>query len=150
MPVGILVISGFLFFGATAAQAQETNAVKTSLIQRIAQKFNLKEADVKTVFDQHHSERQAEMQKKVDEKLTQAVKDGKITEAQKQLIVAKHKEMQTQFESQKETMKDMTPEQRKTAMEAQKKSLQDWATQNNIDIQYLMKGIGMKGRGHMK
>lgn len=149
IPVTAFAIASFLTIGAIGAQAQDKTTYQTSLIQKISQKFGLKEADVKAVFDQQHTEKQAQMQAKMDEKLAQLVKDGKITEAQKNLILAKHKEMQSNRQSKMEAMKNMTPEQRKAAMEQHKKELQDWATQNGIDSQYLFGGFGMRG-DHMK
>lgn len=139
-----------MMFGAVTAQAQEKKADHTSLIQKIAQKFNLKEADVKTVFDAHHTEMKVKMQTRVDEKLSQLVKEGKITEAQKKLIIEKHKELQAKHEQQKEAMKNMTPEQRKAAMEAEKKALQEWATQHGIDPNVIMMKFVMKGSKHFK
>jgi hypothetical protein len=148
IPVSALLVAGFLTVGVMGVNAQEKADRHSSLIQKISQKFGLKEADVKAVFDQQHAERMAQMHAKMEEKLNQLVKEGKFTEAQKNLILAKHKEMQANRQSKMEAMKNMTPEQRKAEMEAQKKSLEDWAKQNNIDSKYLFGGLGM--RGHMK
>src|SRR5690349_14401657 len=101
VPALALVITGAVLMGTLQVSAQEgadMRDVHTTLVQKIAQKFGLKESDVQTVFDEVRSEKQTEMQARFEEKLTQAVKDGKITEAQKTAIIAKHKEMQQKHE----------------------------------------------------
>lgn len=67
---------------------------RTSLIQMLSSKFGLQESEVQSVFNQHRDEMQKNMQAKVEARLTQLVTDGKITEAQKQLILTKHVELQ--------------------------------------------------------
>jgi len=123
-----------------------------SLVQKIADKFGLKKEDVQAVFDQDRSDRQAEMETKKLAELDQLVKDGKITEAQKQLIINKQKERETNRQTEMQTMQGKTDEERKAAFEANKtkmqterKALEDWATQNGIDVKYLMGGFGGHG-----
>lgn len=140
IPVTALAVGGAILMTPQSAHAQTTDTNPfTSLIQRIAQKFNLKEEDVKTVFESHREERQKEMQQKYLDRLTQAVKDGKITEAQKQLLIQKHDELKAKHEQNRAN--------RQTEFDALKK----WASDNNIDLQYLMpfgKGPG-RGMGKM-
>ena len=135
VPVTALAIGGAILFTPQSAHAQTTSTDPfTSLIQKIAQKFNLKEEDVKTVFESHREERQKEMQQKYLDYLTQAVKDGKITEAQKQLLISKHDEIKDKREENRENR------------QAEITALNKWATDNKVDIKYLMpfgKGHGM-------
>jgi hypothetical protein len=149
----LVAIAGAAVMGVTMVNAQTptpaSNAASptnpmTSLVQKIAQKFGLKEADVQAVFDQNRQDHMDQMQTRYESTLDQAVKDGKLKEAQKQLLLAKHKELQSQKLGQTENWGTMTPEQRKEAMLKQHQELQDWAKQNNIDIQYLF-GFGGKG-----
>lgn len=63
-----------------------------------------------------------------DDRLTDAVEDGDITEAQKKLIEDKRDEL----EEARDTRRD---------------ALEQWAEDNDIDERYLMGGMGMKG-GH--
>lgn len=135
-----LAITSAGLLGVTRIQAQEVDP-HTSLIQKIATKFGLKIEDVQGVFSEHKTEMQNQMMARFEAKLTQLVTDGKITEAQKQLIINKHKEMQT-------AMQNKTPEERKTEMKNKKAELETWAKQNGIDLQYIM-GFGFKG-GHMR
>jgi hypothetical protein len=51
--------------------------------------------------------------------------------------------MQTEREANFEAMKNMTKEERQTAMEAKRTELQTWAESQGIDMKYLM----MFGRG---
>jgi hypothetical protein len=60
--LAIALIGGTLV--AIPAWAQTSTSKRVSLVQKIAQRFGLKEADVQSVFDQDRTEHQAEMQKK--------------------------------------------------------------------------------------
>ncbi|MEK9143674.1 MAG: hypothetical protein AAB481_03535 [Patescibacteria group bacterium] len=68
-------------------------------------KFGLSESDIQSVFDEARNERQTRMQTRFDDKLSQAVKDGKLTEVQKQAILAKQKELQANKLASRETQK---------------------------------------------
>lgn len=109
-----------------------------SLIGKIAQKFGLKETEVRGVFDSQRAEHMAQMQVKMTERLNQLVKDGKITEVQKKLIEAKHAEIKKNMDSLKESQKNKTPAERKTLMDSKKAELEKWAKDNGIDLQYVM------------
>src|SRR5688500_3501198 len=87
-PVLAIAIIGMALTGANFVSAQDING-QTSLITKIAQKFNLNEADVKAVFEEEKTARHAAMKAQMEEKLNQAIKDGKITEVQKQAILEK-------------------------------------------------------------
>jgi hypothetical protein len=113
----VLSVVGAGVLGVNSVSAQSTGT--TSLVQKIAQKFNLNQSDVQAVFDQDHQDRHAQMAANYETQLSQYVTDGKITEAQKQLVLAKHKEMETNRETEMQIM-------------------QNWAKENNIDLQYLM------------
>jgi hypothetical protein len=122
----------------------------TTLVQRLAQKLGVQQTQVQSVFDEVRNEKQAEMQKKLEERLTQAVKEGKITEAQKQLLLTKHKQMQDEREKNRETWQNMTPEQRRDAQQKARTELEAWAKANNISLEWLMMGHGMGKMGrHM-
>lgn len=147
IPVAVLTVAGATFLSAHYVHAQGNSATASSIVQKIAQKFGLKEADVQSVFDEERQQHMSEMHVKFEGQLTQDVKDGKITEAQKQLILAKSTEFETLHETQKEAFKNMNPEQRRTAMEAKHAELETWAKQNNIDMKYILGHKGMIGKG---
>lgn len=144
--------------GANRVLAQNTNGEPFStLVQKIADKFNLKKEDVQAVFDQDRTDRQKEMEAKKSAALDQLVKDGKITQDQKQLIINKRKEMEANRQSEIQNMQGKTQEEKQTIreankikMETERKELDDWATQNGIDVKYLMGGFGRGYFGGMK
>ena len=152
----VLTILGASVIATNQVFAQGANTGPFStLVQKIANKFNLNKDDVQAVFDQFKTDHQTATQNQFIQKLDQAVRDGKITDAQKQLILAKQQELQANRKVNFDNFKNMTPDQRKTAMQAQKQVLSDWAKQNNIDLQYLFSGRmgrfgGMRGRWNMK
>jgi hypothetical protein len=92
-----------------------------------------------SMSDTDRDAKHAEMQAKAEERLVQAVTDGKITAAQKAAIIAKHAEMKAFRES----LKDKTKEERKVAMEAKKAELDKWRTDNGIP-----EGVVLFGHGH--
>lgn len=117
--------------------AAATNTSNDSLVDKIAQKFNLKTEDVQAVFDQNRADKQAERDTRIEQKLSQDVTAGKITADQKDIILAKLKELQANFEANRDALKDKTPAERKTAMDALHVQLDQWASDNNIPTQYL-------------
>jgi hypothetical protein len=135
------------FAGVASAQTPTTTSTGTdgnqqSLVDKIAAKFNLNKSDVQAVVDQDKSEHQAAMQAKMDERLTQAVTDGKITEAQKTAIQGKQQELKTYLDS----IKDKPATEQKTLMKTKMDELQQWAKDNGLS-DYFMKGKMMMG-GH--
>jgi spore germination cell wall hydrolase CwlJ-like protein len=92
---------------------------------------------VQSVFDAQRSEHQAQMKERMSNRLTQLVTDKKITEAQKNLIIAKHDAMQKEMQTMRDQMKDKTPEERRALMETKRVELEKWAKDNGIDLQYL-------------
>lgn len=144
-----VVAAGGILFATVPAFAQTTG--QQSLVQAIASKFGLNVSDVQAVFDQHKTDMRTNMEAKFKDRLDQAVKDGKITAAQEQLIINKRNELEAKRAQDAQNFKSMTKEERKTAMDQQKTDLENWAKQNNIDIKYLMPGGGMgRGLGHWK
>ncbi len=124
-----------------------------SLIQKLVTKFNLNESEVRSVFETEKTERQTAMEQRFTDMLDTAVKDGKLTEAQKKLILDKRAELKAKREADMSTRKDpgsLTDEQRQQHMadhKAEMESLKSWADQNGINLKYLMGH--MKGMGHM-
>lgn len=137
------IVAGVAGAGVTAIHAAPNDAASrpnpmSNLITAISQKFNLNQADVQKVFEEQRTQMQQQMQAQHTEqlatRLTQAVKDGKLTQAQADLITAKQAELKTFHES----LKEKTPEEARTALEAKRTELQTWAQANGIPEQYLM------------
>lgn len=112
LALGVITAGGY--FGVSAVKADNFSP-HTEIAQKIAEQFNLNEADVQAVFDAVHEERQQEMQesasRRSEEKLNKAVEDGVLTQEQKDALMQKmqehsgerqqnREEMQTWFEEQ--------------------------------------------------
>lgn len=141
----------FLVGGITYASA-ETNGRGNpfgNLAEAIAAKFNVPIADVQTVINDTVAANRAEMAKnrpgRVD-MLAQAVKDGKLTQAQADLITAKRTELRNAVGS----VKDLSVTERASLMKEHQAALKEWATANNIPEEYVFGfGGGMRRGGGM-
>jgi len=152
--LGAAALAGTATMGAGILHAATVNGIKFNpmgnLVNAIATKFNLNTADVQKVFDEQRAQmsaqRQAQQAARQKAMLDQAVKDGKITQAQEDLIIAKQKEVQTFMG----TLTGKTEADRQAAMKTEKDSIQAWAKTNNIPEQYVMmfgRGEGPRGGG---
>lgn len=139
--------TGMVSAATDAGSANGSGNGVSNLVDKIASKFNLNKADVQAVFDEERAAREAEHQQRMGDRLTQAVKDGKITEDQKAKILAKLKEIKADMDANRDTMKDETAAERKAAMEAKRAELEKWASDNNISLEYLRMGMGHHGHG---
>jgi hypothetical protein len=128
----VLVGAAVATTGRVFAQSPGDN--QSSIVQKLVQKFGLNESEVRAVFEEEHKERETRMAARMEERLSQLVTDGKITETQKQAIIAKTAEMKTQHEAKMEKFALMSDEERKAAMEAERTSLEAWAKENGIDL----------------
>lgn len=123
------------------AAAQSTNSSSSnSLASKIASRFSLDEAEVKEVLDEDRAERKAEhdaeRRTRIEERLTQAVTDGKLTEEQKTKILERLDSRKDLFDN----LKDKTEEERQQALKTQRDDDKKWAEENGIDVNYLMPG----------
>ncbi len=136
--IGGLLTATLLGGGAFALSASAATNGSDTLASKIATKFNLNKDDVQKVIDENHAERhaehQAEMLTRLETRLTQAVKDGKLTEEQKTKILDYVKTQESFFES----LKDKSEEERQTAMKAHREEIKKWASDNGIDEQYVL------------
>ncbi len=115
-------------------QAQTTQSGFPPLIQKIIEKFNLNKDEVKKVMEETRQENQNQRQAQFEEKLGQAVAQGKITEEQKNLILAKHQEMRKNMEE----WQKLSPEERRNKSREQYEEMKKWAEENNIDLDWMM------------
>lgn len=131
------IIIGMLGFGLIGrinmAQAQTSNTIKDTIIDKLTKKFNLKKDDVKAVFDETRQERLKQLQNDSSQDLDNAVKAGVITKDQKQKILDKQSELEKQRQQKSE-------------------DLQKWYKDNGIDQEklrpYLHHCGRHSGRGH--
>ncbi len=122
------VVASVGYFGTNFVLADEENPMHQTLISRIAQKFNLSETDVEAVFESVRDERQEEMKTEREDKLSQAVNDGVITEAQKQALLSKVEEHMGERQQ-------------------NRGELQAWFSEQGIDETKLRDYLGPVGRG---
>lgn len=122
--------------GLASAASDSTNP-QASLIEKLAAKFNVSQSDVEAVFTADRQEHQAQMQADMVSRLAQAVTDGKMTQAQAGYITNAQKEIEA-------LMQQASPGQE---TDAQRQAVRDkidalriWATQNNVDEQYVGPG----------
>lgn len=147
IPVVILGIAGAAAIGAAGINAQTSTQSHSGLIDAIAQKFGLDKAKVQSTVEEYHKTRQEQrkkvMQDKIEEKLTAEVKNGKITEVQKQTILKKIAEIKSSVNF--ESLKNMTPSERMKLLKDKKAELITWAQSQGIDPSYVMFGFGRGG-----
>jgi hypothetical protein len=139
----IVTLGGVAGSGIVSAAASGgTSGSTSSLADEIASKFHLNKSDVQAVVDQHRAEHQAERQKKFEDRLDQAVTDGKLTGDQKDQILAK----QTELKDYMDSIKDKSPQERHQLMKAKLGELKTWAKTNNIPPQYVRFAPGRPGK----
>jgi hypothetical protein len=152
LALAILLGGSLATYGAVKADTvvgEKPNPLK-GIVVAISQKFGLSETEVQAVVDEQLKKQHAEMEAKIKQdfatKLTDAVKAGKLTQAQADLITAKQEEIRAQLETLKTNQTPPTKEQMKAFMEG----LQTWATANNIPKEFMMFGVvSHKGGDHM-
>lgn len=110
-----------------ATQVNADNNMYPPIVKRLAQKFDVNEADVEEVFAQERAEEWNKKRQTLSEELGLAVKYGKLTEEQKQKILDKKDELQADHETQREQTKNY---------------LKEWMIENNIDPNILMPYLG--------
>lgn len=146
------VVVGLTVTSAAVGRAA-TNPANTgpmgNLINAIANKFNLQAGDVKQVFDEQHAQMEAAHEQQYKDFLSQAVKDGKLTQTQADQIIAKKQEIEAQRQINIAALQGKTPSERHAAMQTQMQALQQWTKDNNIPAEYLRFGLGKRhGFGH--
>ncbi len=139
LTVGVLGVTGY---GLTHSVYAESANRYSPIVQKLIEKFNLNTSEVDKVIETERSERQADRQKNLEERLNQAVTNKEITEEQKAKILAKHEELKNS----KENWENLTREERQAKMQEHRTNLEQWAKDNGIDIKYLM-GMGECGKG---
>lgn len=91
--IGLGVVAGIALGQVGIASAATDTEDFPHGVQAIVEKFNLNKEEVVKVLEEDRTAHQAEMKAEFEAKLTQLVTDGKITQAQKDAIIAKHDEM---------------------------------------------------------
>lgn len=144
-----VTLLGSTLFGASYVAAQKTDTATPSIVQRLAEKFNLNQDDVQKVFDEHRQENQKYMQEQLAKRLDQAVKDGKITTAQKDAILKKHSEM-VNVKFRNGNFKELTAEEKQKMGQEKRAEMETWANEIGLDLATIHELIGHNGMGKGK
>lgn len=134
------IIIAVIFFAGTILVTRKSSVkaatASQAIIDRLAERFNLKKDDVTGVFNEMGKERQQKELVQMSSRLDQAVKDGVINADQKQTLVNKI----TQMQEKQNEIRDET---------------QKWVEESGIDFEKLASyrvgfgfGFGGKGFGH--
>lgn len=128
-------------YGANLASANGGYG-QDSLAERLVSRFNLNKDDVQKVFEENRTAMQTQRRSEVEERLDQAVSEGKLTEDQKNALLSKMDEMRAKRES---LSSDLSREERRAKMAEYREEMQNWSKDNGIDFQAL--GVFL-GRGY--
>ena len=136
------VLAGVSGASIVSAATDNSSTSGTTLVDKIASKFNLNKSDVQAVFDADRKDHETQREADIKDKLATAVKDGKLTQAQADHI--------TQVMSEIKTLRGTTAphEESDTVRDQIKAKLDDlrtWAKDNNVDTKYIMFGHGGHG-----
>lgn len=139
-----LLASSLVAIAAIAILATSFSVVgaqsDTSFAQKIAEKLGISETEAQTALDEIREEKHEAMQEKAEERLSNLVEEGTITEEQKEEILAKKDEV-------KEELENLSPKERRERMKELKEEFKEWAEEEGIEIPFKM---GPNGRGFRK
>lgn len=124
-------------YGATKVRAA-TNPNRKSLVQELSTTFKLDPTKVQAVITEHKSEVAQPREASYEQRLDQAVTDGKLTASQKSAVLAEHDQLQSQLRS--DLASD--PTKHSQAMGQLRQAASAWAKQNGIDVSWLLPGRG--------
>ncbi len=134
----VTLLSGMAL--AAPIRANENNKY-SPLVQGLVDKFGLNKNEVDTVITTVRGQQMQKRQAEIDTKLSQAVNDKKLTQAQKDELV----KLQTEWrDTRPDNWASMSNEERKTYMDTHQDAMHAWATKNNVDIESI---LGFGGRG---
>ncbi|MCK4635770.1 MAG: hypothetical protein KAT32_02810 [Candidatus Moranbacteria bacterium] len=139
--LGVATIVGVSSFNNVSANEESQYS---PIMQKVAEKFNLNQDEVKQVFDENREERRAENKAKADERLSKLVNEGKLTEDQKNVLIAKREEIRQERENSFGEMKDLSPEERKEKRQEHQEEMKKFFEEQGIDHDALMGDGGMR------
>lgn len=138
-----IVITGALAVGSIGAfpvKAHGNGLKQGSLAQKISQRFNVSPDKVEEVLDEMRAEREAMRLMRFEERLDGYISEGKLTTAQKDLLMDKREEMMAK----KDEFLSLSFDERRAKMDEYRKSLDSWLSQNGITVPVF--GEGHRGR----
>lgn len=161
MSILTLTLVGTSLFAVPQAYAQTPGTqvhmgLFQGLFQFLGQKFGLDKTQVQSAIGEYQQGRKAngtprptltqeQFTDKQKSRLDQLVADGKITTGQETAIINELAAIKSKYNP--ESWKDLTPQERKTKMNAMRDEIISWATSQGIDSSYVMPVFGMGGAG---
>ena len=136
------VLALAIVLGTDRVRADEEN-IYPPIIQKLADRFNLDAEEIRQVFDEEKEERQQRMWTRLEERLNQAVSEGKISQEQKEAIISKADEMKANCEE----PKDLALQEKRKNREAHKQEMEAWAKENGIDFRFVSMLLGARHCG---
>ena len=145
--VGTFGLGGLATAGVANAESSAGSSTDpmSSLVEKIASTFHIDKTKVQSLFDEDRTTRQAEREKQQATELQKLVDAGTITSAQKTAIEAKLAALKKEREADRDTMKNLTADERKAKMDEKRTELESWAKEQGIDLAKLK---GILGGGH--
>ncbi len=152
--LGVATVVGVSSFSNVSANEESQYS---PIVQRIAEKFSLNQDDVEQVFEDGREEHRAEMKKNREERLSELVSEGKLTEDQKNALIAKQEENRVKSEERRNEFQNLSREERQAKMkesrETNKAEMEKFAEEQGIDLKELHSEMGegfgeRKGRGN--
>ncbi len=145
LSVAALALGGVMVM-SSPAQAQEQGEERQNiLVTKLVERFGLNQSEVEDVVAEVREEKREQKQQRFNEKLDALVENGDLTADQKNLITAKKDELRSEREVMKESMGDLSREERKELKEQKREEMQQWAQDNGIDLEILKKNKGGRG-----
>lgn len=123
----------------TKISAQEETTYPV-IVQRLAEKFSLDKDEVKQVFDEVRDEHHADMYALWVERLDSLVADGKLSQTQKDALIAKYEEMHDK----RMDLVTLDPEARRAEMQKLHDEFKSWAEDQEIDLSLIGPFAGKK------
>ena len=129
-----VALSAFFVIGLLAAPVNAYRSNRSDMVGKLAERFDLDEAEVQEFFDEHHKEREAMRAALMEERLDEAVAAGTITAAQKDELMALHADMFTR----KEEASNLSMEERKALWEEHKEQVKAWEEETGVNMRQLL------------
>lgn len=131
--------AGAVALGTSTVSAQQTTATETypPIVQKLAQRFGLNEHEVQAVFDEAQAEHHQQMQKRIEDRLQQAVSDGTLTQEQFEAIKLKHQELHQQRTSALDDWRRKGHGERQRLMQTHREELKNWYEANGLTFDQL-------------
>ena len=144
IPIAALAVVGSGIYGVQKVSAATATPGQQTLVDRLVSTFGLDKKKVQAVVDADRTAHRADREADYQTRLTKAVTDGKITEAQKALILTEHSKLEAERQTYKTDSLIETRAQRQAKMTAIKAEIDAWTKVNGIDAKWL----GGHGSGH--